>query len=175
MIESWKPVIGYEGLYEISNKGRLKSLYKKAFGAPAIIEDRKPTPKGYIRIALKKNGKLKLHMLHRIVANAFLNNPERKDFVNHKDGNKLNNAVSNLEWCTNIENATHAIATGLWNKDNRGKKGGKNIKARIVLDLETGIFYDYAGEAAIAKGFNAGTLRSMLGGHDRNWTSLRYV
>lgn len=110
-------------------------------------------------------------MLHRIVAMAFIPNPNGLPFINHKNCNKTDNRSDNLEWITNIDNKRHAAENNLCPR----LSGAKNGRAKKVLDLETGIVYDFAGEAAIAKGINPGTLRCMLGGKDRNWTSLRYV
>lgn len=119
MKEIWKPVVGYDRSYEVSNIGRLRSLDRettKVFNGKPFPVKRKgkylvPMPSGsnrrslYMRVSLGfKNQKL----LHRIVAEAFLPNPENKSQVNHKDGNGLNNKVENLEWCTQSENMQHA-------------------------------------------------------------------
>lgn len=117
MLETWKPVIGYEGIYEVSNLGRVKSLARvKSCGHPGskqltkerlmtIREDRN----GYKRVKLSKDGKSKLITLHRIVAMSFVDNPLNKNEVNHIDGNKNNNIPSNLEWVTRSENVQHAF------------------------------------------------------------------
>lgn len=95
-IEIWKPVVGYEGLYEVSNWGRVKSL---KFGKELIL---KPCTNncGYLHVVLSKNNKQKNFYVHRLVAQAFLPNPHNYPCVNHKDENPLNNNVENLEWCT---------------------------------------------------------------------------
>ncbi len=94
-----------------------------------------------------------------------------KPVVNHKDGDKYNNFIDNLEWCTSSENFQHALKNGLY-KPPTGKRNGR---AKIVLDTSNGIFYDYAGEAAVIKGIHPNTLRNMLNGADKNRTSLIYV
>ena len=103
----WRPIKGYEGLYEISNKGRVKSLarYYKAFGYRKIIIEEKimspvESPQGYYQIGLSKEGAKKHVQIHRLVAQAFIPNPQSLPFINHKDENKKNNCVDNLEWCT---------------------------------------------------------------------------
>lgn len=104
--EYWKPVVGYEGLYEVSNWGRVKSLPRK--GTYARILKPVPNKYGYFQVNLYKNGKLKKIFIHRLVAEAFLEIPEGlKQYigtvylqVNHKDENKHNNNVENLEWCS---------------------------------------------------------------------------
>ena len=93
----------------ISNLGRFKNNYG------VIMDNYKVNENGYIRVCID----YKTFLLHRLVALAFLENPEKKDQVNHKDGNKLNNALSNLEWCTNKENQIHKFQTGLGNNFTR--------------------------------------------------------
>lgn len=102
-MEIWKDIKGYEGLYQISNLGRLKSLprkYKKRYINEEIIKKPSKLPKGYLRIALAKNGTIKYFFIHRLVAQAFIPNPNNLPCVNHKDCNTSNNSVNNLEWCS---------------------------------------------------------------------------
>ena len=101
--EYWKPVVGYEGHYQVSNFGRVKSI---KFGKERIL---KPgTNKyGYLLVMLCKDGKVKGFTVHRLVAEAFLPNPHNYPCVNHKDENKQNNNVSNLEWCSAQYNNTY--------------------------------------------------------------------
>ena len=101
--EIWKPVVGYEGLYMVSNWGRVKSI---KFGKERIL---KPGTNnyGYLLVMLCKDGKIKGFTVHRLVAEAFLPNPHNYPCVNHKDENKQNNNVSNLEWCSAQYNNTY--------------------------------------------------------------------
>lgn len=105
-MEIWKDIEGYEGLYQVSNKGRIKS-FKKKFGTQPTETIMKQTATwcGYIRIKLIKDNKGWTPMVHRLVAKAFIPNPENKPVINHKDGNRANNDVENLEWVTYKENA----------------------------------------------------------------------
>jgi hypothetical protein len=120
-IENWKPVKNYEGLYEVSTFGRVRSLERKFERAHPknknLIQEMTYksnlvkfhlTSKGYCRIGIYKDGIKKNHLVHRLVADAFINNNENKEQVNHKNGVKCDNSLSNLEWCTNIENRTHS-------------------------------------------------------------------
>ena len=107
----WKPVIGYEGLYEVSDSGQVKSLPKMCGRSKRSEKELKTfiNSFGYFKVNLFKNSHGKQHSVHRLVAEAFLPNPNHLPEVNHKDGNKFNNRVENLEWCTHSENAKHAI------------------------------------------------------------------
>ncbi len=107
--EIWKPIKGYEGLYEVSNLGRVKSLvnnkgqYREKILTPII-------GKGYYRVRLFKNKQNKLYSVHRLVAEAFLDNPNNLPCINHKDENKLNNIVTNLEYCTYSYNSNYGTS-----------------------------------------------------------------
>lgn len=98
MEEIWKPVVGYEGLYEVSSFGRVKSLKKNR------IKNTEGVYNDYVQVGLSKKSKVLNIRLHRIVALAFIPNPENKKTVNHIDCNKINNHVSNLEWVSQKEN-----------------------------------------------------------------------
>ena len=107
MIEVWKDIQGYEGLYAVSNFGNVKN----------IVSDKTlkklPSKAGYLTVALYKNKIPKRCTIHRLVAKAFIPNPDEKETVNHIDGDKHNNIVANLEWATRAENNIHAYITGL--------------------------------------------------------------
>ena len=131
--EEWRDIKGFEGLYQISNYGRVKSLEKILFCKRYNISGRHYDTKilknnkskdGYYKIQLFKDGLYKTIKISRLVAQAFIPNPENKPEVNHKDGNKTNNQVSNLEWNTTSENGKHA-----WNMGLRTKNFGKNNKS----------------------------------------------
>jgi hypothetical protein len=108
--EIWRDINGYEGLYQISNYGRVKSLGGRLGGyVKDIIMKLTPDQKGYSRVRFSKNYKKETFKVHRLVANAFLLNIKNKPMVNHKDGEKNNNYVHNLEWVNNSENRLHAI------------------------------------------------------------------
>ena len=101
--EEWRDVVGYEGLYQVSDQGRVKSFKwnKERFLKPSMDKD------GYLLVTLCAGGKPKTFKVHRLVCQAFHKNPENKLCVNHIDENKTNNAASNLEWSTYEENNNH--------------------------------------------------------------------
>ena len=104
--EEWRDVVGYEGLYQVSSEGRVKSLKRKGRRKERILKhqiDRN----GYLRLNLCAGGKSRLLFVHRLVCQAFHENPDNNPCVNHIDENKTNNAARNLEWCTYEENNNH--------------------------------------------------------------------
>jgi len=121
MNEIWKEISGLEGLYEISNLGNIRAMersmpynkHKNFFMTKKgkILKIGK-NRKGYAQTRLRKDGEYLNVKIHRLVANAFIPNPKNKPQVNHKDGNKANNAIENLEWVTNQENTDHAVRSG---------------------------------------------------------------
>ena len=128
-MELWKDIEGFEGIYQISNKGRVKSLarqcgtcYKKEF-----IRKLSFTKDGYVKIRLIGNGKDITTRVHRLVAKAFIPNPLNKETVNHIDGNKHNNCVENLEWMDRKEQLHHAYKNDL----RKAKTGALNVQAKL--------------------------------------------
>ena len=118
--EIWKPIEGYEGLYEVSNYGRIKSIigfngHEYVKRNKILKNSRQNAKSSYYRsvVNLCKNKKAKTYKVHRLVARAFIPNPNNYPEVNHIDGNPLNNRVENLEWCTTKHNIHHAIDNGL--------------------------------------------------------------
>jgi len=135
-MENWKDIKGYEGLYQISNQGIVKGLDRVLqYNANITKQWKGKVIKtivdylGYCRVSLCKDGKVKTHKIHRLVAEAFLNGEGQ---INHKDGNKLNNNVVNLEFCTAKENLSHSYRTGL-----RPKKYLRTIICNETQELFT--------------------------------------
>jgi hypothetical protein len=129
MTEEWKDITGFEGFYQISNFGRVKSLGGKCGSAmrKPSIRSTSLTKDGYEKVRLLWGGKDKTVRIHRLVAEAFIPNPEGKETVNHIDGNKRNNHVSNLEWADRSEQLYHAYKLGL----KQSKVGSNNPVAKL--------------------------------------------
>lgn len=131
---------------------------------------------GYATVGLQINGKKKMFFVHRLVICFF--DPlgyalsEKYMQVNHKNGNKLDNHIDNLEWVTPSQNTKHAYDNGL---NIKVIEGIKKANSKKVYDSSTGLYYDSAKEASSKNGINYGTLRNKLNGQDYNNTTLRYV
>lgn len=147
--EIWRDVKGYEGLYKVSSEGRVKSLERKDCLGRTIQERiLKPVVRndGYVGVNLYSGGKSKTLKVHRLVCEAFHDNPENKPCVNHIDENKTNNAASNLEWCTYEENNNHGthnerVAKTLGKPIGQYKLDGQLIKvwpSTAVVERQTG-------------------------------------
>lgn len=121
MEEIWHDIKGYEGLYQVSNYGNIKSMSRIRQGKKnrfystkkRILKPHFNKKRGYYQVILMKNGVIKLFTCHRLVAKTFLINIRNKKYVNHINGNKLDNKVENLEWCTHSENIVHAYKNNL--------------------------------------------------------------
>jgi len=148
--EIWKDIKGYEGYYQVSNLGRIKSLTRSNHDGRLIngIMLKTNHLRGNYRFCtFCKNTHVKRYSIHRLVSQSFIPNPENKTQVNHKDGNKLNNHVDNLEWCTPSENMKHAYRTGLLvnAKNMTGKFGNLHHKSKpiIMMGLNNVIVKEY--------------------------------
>lgn len=156
-METWKDVKDFEGFYQISNKGNIKSLERQVtgkLGSVRVLPEKLITPtdngKGYLVVALYKNGKRYFKKIHRLVAEAFIPNPDNKSEVNHIDGNKSNNNYTNLEWSTTKENCRHRQDTGLGNIEAATKAKYRPI---IKINLTTGEEKRYDCVKDVAKEF----------------------
>lgn len=145
MREEWKDIPGYEKEYQVSNYGKI--LSKKRKGAKEKILKGEIDEDGYIRVALTKNGKTRKFKAHRLVLMAFDNTDNFNLQVNHKDGNKKNNYIENLEWCTPSYNTIHSYINNL-NQTNgfktivKNKATGKETEYRSMRDASLNIGYN---------------------------------
>lgn len=153
MNEQWKPIEGTDGTYEVSNTGKIRSNNYLGHGSQkelSLTSDQK----GYLRVRIYMGGSRKTVKVHREVARAFLPNPENKSEVNHKDGNKKNNHVENLEWSTARENTLHAYKTGLKEKTRdhcaqMGRTIGRHNLAKSIEDKKTPVIATRLSDGAV--------------------------
>ena len=135
-----RPVKGYEGLYEIDENGNVYSLSRKKYMAQHKMK------KGYMRVALCKNGKLKHLLVHRLVAEAFIDNPNNLPQVNHKDENKTNNRKENLEWCDSNYNINYGTGR---------KRAVEKVRVPVIAErLADGKVTEYEGIRVASRELN---------------------
>lgn len=157
--EIWRYIKGYEGRYQVSNLGRVRSLRRHRVRGKIMDV---ACNGHYWRIKLSKNNKAKRVLLHRIIAETFIPNPENKPQVNHINGDKKDNSIENLEWCTRSENQLHAIRTGL--RPMKTKTGTK------VINTITGKVFESIKQASREKGIDRCYLGLKLKGEIKNNT-----
>lgn len=162
--ECWKPIKEYQGMYEVSNKGRIKSTHHFVH---TILELQLSSWEYHI-ISLAKNKTKKTFIVHRLVAEAFISNPDNNPQINHINGIKTDNYIENLEWCTGTENIQHAYRTGL----NIPMKGEDSAVATLTNEQALSIFNDIDNQIAIGKKYSIS--RNMVNAikTGRAWSSV---
>lgn len=172
--EIWKDIEDYKGLYQVSNLGRVRSLERiDALGRRRkgkVLAD-KHNNRGYHTIALCRDGNIEYKLIHRLVATAFLNNPNNLPQVNHKDENKANNAVSNLEWCTSEYNLNYGTRN-----ERLSKAEGRPVY--VIANSGHRYFFRSVRMASELLGLDRGAMRRCLRGkvkHHHGYTFERAV
>ena len=143
-MEIWKDIKKWEGYYQVSNFGNVKSLDRIVIHKNRLHKQRKKgkilkpsiNHKGYLTVDLRKQGLRKQFFVHRLVGMMFIDNLNNKPQINHKDGNKLNNNVNNLEWVTNKENIKHAFDVGLRKPPMKGKFGKNHNRSKSIIQKD---------------------------------------
>ena len=159
--ERWKSVRGFEGLYEVSNLGEVFTVEhdqevtrddgsKYTVHVPSKQKIQALCNTGYYSAALSKDGCTENYLVHRLVAEAFIPNPNNLPCVNHKDGDKTNNCVNNLEWCSYQENGLHAVSCGL------------NTSAMPVMCIETGEVFPSITQCAKQLDISISKLQNLI-------------
>jgi hypothetical protein len=165
--EIYKDVLGYEGIYQVSNLGNVKRINKKNLNYLKPLNN----GTGYFQVALCVNSKRKVYLVHRLVAETFIDNPNNFDVINHINGIKSDNTINNLEWCTHSHNINHAVKTGL----RIIPKGDLNKKSKKIIDTKTGEIYLSTLSLSIKLGINRKTLSNWLYDERKNKTSFRWL
>jgi hypothetical protein len=163
--EVWKELVGYAGKFQVSNLGNVCNINNRFERKvlPTRVDRRERG--GYLTVRLFYNGKTEIKYIHRLVATAFVPNHMDKPFVNHRNGNKLDNRPKNLEWVTHAENIQHAHDLRLIPR----------VTERKVIDTSTKKVYPSIKEASKQTGYPYPTIKGYLKGTRRNKTSLKYL
>ena len=158
--EVWKNIKGYEGLYQISNLGNVKSFKNKNEKLLKPQADKN----GYLRLGLRKENNRKFYSIHRLVAQHFIDNPSNKKQVNHIDGDKTNNVVSNLEWVNPVENTQHAWNNGLCETCRESSRIRCKKYGKSVICITTGKVFISASEAGRVTNINPSSISNCCRG-----------
>ena len=164
-MENWKDIENYEGFYQVSNLGRVRSLERDIYYPNGTVHHLKEKilasnldRHGYQYVNLYKNGEGKKMLVHRLVAMAFIPNPENNPQVNHKDENPLNNFVENLEWCTASYNTNYGTRNERMIQNRRSYKLGNHPQAKSVFCEELNKTFDCAKRAGEELGIDVSSI-----------------
>lgn len=167
--EIWRDIPTYEGLYQVSNFGRVKSLGRFGYNLflgrywrrERILRPHKHS-NGYIDVELCKDGIKTKFLVHRLVARAFIPNPENKPLVDHIDTDRTNNRAENLRWVDRFQILHKPLTMAKYRAAMALQRGGKNHKARSVINLDTNQVFETLTSAALASGVHRETLRRAI-------------
>ena len=181
-MEEWRNIEGYEGKYQVSNLGRVRSFIKTKSGKILSLT---PDKNGYLACHLYKNGKRKCEKVHRLVAQEFIPNPNNLPQVNHKDEVKTNNNSDNLEWCTNEYNHNYGTINKRISRSNKGKhtgeksylygkKGKEHPTSKKIRCITTGEKFESISEASNKYKINVSSITGCCKGRLKTAGKMRW-
>lgn len=173
VVEIWKDISGYEGLYQVSNKGRVKSTGGRHGGFSCDIILKSHFQKGYHKLRLYKDNTWHNFLVHRLIAIAFIPNPYNKPYINHINGNRSDNRIENLEWCTQKENIVHAHLLNLCPIRNGESIGTSKLKEFEAIEVYKLYHSKKYTNAQIAKMFNIDPTNVSTIGLRKSWKHLQ--
>lgn len=174
MEEVFKDIKGYEGLYVISNLGTVMSIRFREIKRNKILSIRLSNS-GYLCATLTKERKSRELFVHRLIADAFIPNEKKREQVNHINGIKTDNRISNLEWLSRSENQKHSYANGFNRVSDLQKQKTSEAKSSLVIDISNGTIYKSIRDACKQVSIAYSTLCTMLRGDMKNKTTLRFL
>lgn len=185
MREEWRDVVGYEGLYQVSNLGRVKGVARKVnrnghmVSVPERFLTQNDNTNGYLRVRLSNGNHVKQAFVHRLVAEAFVDNPKGYKFIDHLDSDRHNNKPDNLVWCTQSDNIAAAYSSGRRKYAPMGEDARKRVTKRVSKPVVRSDGKIYPSVTSAAKGLcvTVGMVRHVLKGRAKTVKgySFRYV
>lgn len=169
MKEVWKDISEFEGLYQVSNLGRVRNR-------DGLVKQTKTNNRGYIQICLHKQGKSYYKLMHRVVAEAFIPNPNELPQINHKDEDKNNNTIQNLEWCTNMYNRHFGTSIQRMAQHHNYSEVAK-ASSKPVLQLKDGMVikqYESVMAASREVGISDSAIRQVCYGRNKNSAGFQW-
>lgn len=178
--EEWRDVVGFEGRYAVSSFGRVVTfgfhdcgrVPKKNFSPKILKTD---LARGYVRLCLYKNNKQYKRVVHRLVAEAFIPNPNNYPTVDHIDRNRQNNEVTNLRWCTLSDNMKNPLTIEHLRKINIGRSLPQNYRPVVSVDKKGNIKKYESIKSCVAEGFKSSAISDVCAGRSRTHKGLRWM
>lgn len=164
MLEEWKPIKGYEGIYEVSNLGRVKRIKESPNRHYGKILKLRDNGHGYLRVGLRDSSKQQHKLIHKLIAEAFIPNPDKKPYIDHIDGDILNNRIDNLRWCSQKENCNNPVSRERYKSAKTGLYGILHPGVKPIICIELGRLFWGVREAERVFMISANRISKVVNG-----------